>query len=211
MRDAALAILLVLPSSPTKELYKITRTLGTLAGYSLTYTNPGGASQEELHAARTKLLESLVDEMTYRADRAGDGIFSLGGALSVMGGVRVPFEGGGGLSPASPMSLRLGVGFDHVPHKGPGFHLEIAALDLGQYLAWDSEQDQPLRVLEPPPEALLSPSVAVGLAWGRELPWVLAAVANYAPSYSATGDTSGLGALSFGASFGIYVPLFDIN
>lgn len=212
MRDVALALKLVPGTGKADRYYKATRLLGTIADYSLTYTNPGEGTPEELHAARTKVLQSLVDEMTYRADRGGADIFSLGGALGLVGGLRMPFQGGGGITPASPLTLRLGVGFDHVPEgDGPGFHFEASMVDLGQYLSWDAGEGQPVRVLEPSPEALLSPSIAVGMAWGRELPWVLSAVANYAPSYSATGDTSHLGALSFGASLGVYVPLFDLN
>jgi hypothetical protein len=70
------------------------RLMAGLHDYAATYapaTDSTGKAPtaDELHQQRTKILESLTDDMTNRAGRGGDCIFSLGGALRAAGGVRI--------------------------------------------------------------------------------------------------------------------------
>jgi hypothetical protein len=208
VRDFALVLAKIESNLPDADRTRALRFVVAIANYGATYVSEQGKSDEELHAQRTKILESLVDEMTYRADRGGNWIVSVGGSLNMTGGARFPFEGPGPVF-SGPFSLLLGFGVDYVPPKAVGFHVELAPMDLGQYLTWNAEGSG-VEVLEPKPEALFAPTLAAGLSFGRELPFVLTAFAGYAPSYT-NASGSGGGSLTVGGSFGVYVPLLDLN
>lgn len=199
----------VLPDPAKSGESRAIRTLASVAAYAATYTS--GTSPADTHKQRTALLESLTKDMTYRTDRGGDVIFGLGGSLRAVGGARVG-RSTAGTAPtavASPVSLTLGLGLDWLfDGSTRGLHLEAGVLDLGQYLSWD----EGWKVSAPDLGAALSPSLTVGYFWHRELPVVVGATLGYTPSYTFTSDGSKpQGALTIGAIFGIYVPLFDFN
>jgi hypothetical protein len=60
----------------------------------------------------------------------------------------------------------------------------------------------------------VSPSLKLGIQWGRDVPFFLAAVVGYAPFYEFK-DDNGLidrhGAVTAGLAFGAYVPFIDVN
>ncbi|HWA71890.1 MAG TPA: hypothetical protein VG937_06145 [Polyangiaceae bacterium] len=179
--------------------------LGSLLQYSRTYAAPGEATAEQLHEQRSKILESLTRSMTDRTAREGDDIWSFGGSLRLVGGVRV-----GGTKPAvlSPLGLPLGVGFDHVGREGSaGLHLEFSPVDLGQYVAYDN------RAVVKTPEVAdaVSPSVTIGAGWGRSMPLVLGATFGYSPAFQLNPSNETKGVFNAGVTLGIYVPLVDVN
>jgi hypothetical protein len=179
------------------------------------------SSEAELHDQRTKILESLTADMTDRQDREGDVILSLGGSLSLVGGVRAPFGGG---TPVynGPFSLSLGLGLQNVPQDCPvGWHLELGLLDLAQYLSYEAtpkdsatKTESKVEVRKPEVKDAVSPSLKVGVQWGRDVPFFLAAGFGYAPFYEfkkADGTIDSRGAFTASATFGAYVPLIDLN
>jgi hypothetical protein len=179
--------------------------LGSLLQYSATYAAQTSASAEQLHDQRSKILESLTRSMTDRTARDGDDIWSFGGSLRLVGGIRV-----GDAKPAvlSPLGLPLGVGFDHVARGGAaGFHLEFSPVDLGQYVAYDNRAE----VKTPEVADAVSPSVTIGAGWGRSMPLVLGATFGYSPAFRLSPDKDTKGVFNAGVTLGIYVPLIDVN
>lgn len=179
--------------------------LGSLLQYSATYAGQDSATAEQLHDQRSKILESLTRSMSDRTARDGDGVWSFGGSLRLVGGVRL-----GGTKPAllSPLGLPLGIGFDHVASGGAaGFHLEFSPVDLGQYVSYDN------RAVVKTPEVAdaVSPSVTLGVGWGRSMPLVLGATFGYSPAFRLNPDNETKGVLNAGLTLGIYVPLIDMN
>jgi hypothetical protein len=179
--------------------------LGSLLQYSATYAAQSSANTEQLHEQRTKILESLTRAMSDRTARDGEGIWSFGGSLRLVAGVRV-----GATKPAvlSPLGLPLGVGFDHVASgNAAGFHLEFSPIDLGQYVAYDNRAT----VKTPELADAVSPSVTAGVGWGRSLPLVLGATFGYSPAFQLNPERNTRGVFNAGVTLGIYVPLIDMN
>jgi hypothetical protein len=178
------------------------RLLGGVVRYAGTYAGPDGKSPDA-HERRTKLLEDLTTEMTDRTEREGDGVWSLGGALMLVGGVRAPLEPGEKAAVYGPLALPLGLGFQEVGH---GLHVAFGIVDLGQYIAWEPG----LEVAEPDLEDALAPSLTVGYAWGKSFPAFAGLSVSYAPHYQFSDETA-RGSLNIGATMGVYVPFLDIN
>jgi hypothetical protein len=178
------------------------RLLAGVLRYAQTYTGETGKNPDA-HERRVKLLEDLTEDMTDRTEREGDCVWSLGGALALLGGGRIPLEDGEDEAILGPVSLPLGLGFQQV---GGGVHLLVGIVDLGQYVAWKPG----LEVTEPNVEDALSPSLSVGYAWGTSFPAFVAATAGYTPHY-AFSSTSNKGSLNLGITTGVYVPLLDVN
>jgi hypothetical protein len=202
----------MLPAAERKDVARGLRVLATLTAYAATYTG-SSPSAEEGHKQRTSLLESLTRDMTNRTERAGDTIASFGGSLRVMGGRRISHTHAGERDTAwtPPLALPLGFAIDYLRDRpdGGGFHMELGILDLGQYLAWDEGGT----VATPELTSALSPSLALGYFWGRELPFFAGVTAGYTPSFDfdASDDTDRKGAVNLGVTFGVYVPLLDLN
>jgi hypothetical protein len=200
----------------TPEQRRGLRLLAGVVQYAGTYgQGQPGATDEQKHEQRTKILESLTADMTQRTDRKGDWILSLGGSLGLVGGGR--FRSGESI-PTSPLALSLGVALQKVDDGG--LHLELGIVDLAQYLSFEKETgdtmggSRSIVVGEPDVEDVLSPSIRIGLQWGRNMPVYVAAMGGYSPFYeftSADGATAKRGSLNFGITVGAYVPLFDAN
>src|SRR5262249_21389713 len=75
-----------------RELKSTLRLLGGTLTYAATFAKPkdpsNPPSEKDLHEQRTKILESMTEDMSDRTGREGAWILSLGGALRVMGGAR---------------------------------------------------------------------------------------------------------------------------
>jgi hypothetical protein len=187
-----------------------------------TYTG-GDTSSTDAHQRRTALLESLTRDMTNRTDRAGDTIASFGGSLRLVLGGRISrarTEAGNtqkrDYAVWGPLSLPLGFGLDVLGGKpgatgsdARGFHLELGILDLGQYLSFDGAA-----TLETPDvTSAFAPSVTLGYAFGRELPFIVGVTGGFTPAYDfdPKRDDDRRGAWMVGVTAGVYVPLFDFN
>lgn len=194
--------------SRTRERTQLFALLGGLLNYAKTYVpRPSGdtdtTDEASLHEQRTSTLESLTRTMTDRTRRDSDCVWSLGGALQVVGAARLPLEKQEDVVAHGPISLPLGLGMQTV---GGGVHFMASVVDLGQYVAWDSS----LEVAKPNVVAALSPSLSFGYAWGTSFPVVVAATAGYSPHYHFS-DSSSKGSLNVGVTLGVYVPLIDLN
>jgi hypothetical protein len=183
--------------------------LGSLVQYSASYVGQSADDAAERHDQRTKILESMTEAMSDRTARDGDDIWSFGGSFRAVGGARL-----GAKKPAllSPVGLPLGVAFDHVSEGKSGtFHFELSPFDLGQYVAFDDRGV----VRKPKFADAVSPSVTVGIGWGRSMPLVLGATCGYSPSFELAPATAGQkperGSVNVGVTLGIYVPLVDMN
>jgi hypothetical protein len=86
--------------------------------------------------------------------------------------------------------------------------MQLDAVDLGNYLAL---QDGP-KVKKPDLGDACAPSLSVGLAWGVSLPFVAAATVGWTPQFvlDRTQPTK-RGTLNLGLTFGLHVPLIDLN
>jgi hypothetical protein len=183
--------------------------LGSLVQYSASYAGQSTDDAAERHEQRTKILESLTEAMSDRTARDGDDIWSFGGSFRGVAGARF-----GAKRPAllSPLGLPLGVAFDHVSEGSSGsFHFELSPFDLGQYVAFDDRG-----VVRTPKFAdAVSPSVTVGVGWGRSLPLVLGATCGYSPAFELApakpGEKAERGSVNAGVTLGVYVPLVDLN
>ena len=196
-------------TEPSADERKAVRVLATLAAYAASYTT--SQPDRDGHAQRTALLEGLTRDLTVRTERGGDTIVGLGGSLRAVGGIRVgrAVDGARPTAPASPLALSLGASVDWLwASRAQGVHVELGILDLGQYLSWD----EGAKVSTPDLAAALAPSIAVGYAWGRELPLFVGVTAGYAPRYDFAPDgDKPRGAFTLGATVGVYVPLLDLN
>jgi hypothetical protein len=190
-----------------KALSRGLRLCGAILQYAETFSKPGAKEDAQaLHERRTKILESLTREMTNREGREDDHIFSIGGSLRVVAGVRLDPNGEKSTF-LGPLSLPLGFGFQ----SSQGFHLELSLFDLGQYLSYQRSPTG-LKVREPEPADALSPSLTVGWSWGKSFPFFVGLTAGYAPQYDfTTATTRSLGSINLGVTTGVYVPLFDLN
>jgi hypothetical protein len=191
------------------------RLLTGLLDYAATYADKSDdTSAEDKHGQRTKILESLTKDMTDRAGRGGDCIWSLAGALRAEGGARVATHGKNSTF-YGPVGLPLGLAFDTVPDAsdGWGFHLQIDTVNLGNYLALDNGP----KVKKPELGDVFAPGLTLGAGYGQDLPVVVGAFFSYTPQFVVDpgeldkhGDAK-RGSINFGATVGIHVPLLDMN
>jgi hypothetical protein len=191
------------------------RLLGGILDYAATYAN-GSSGQDQIaqakaHDQRTKVLESLTADMTDRTGREGDDVFSLGGALRLAGGLRL-----GTTTNAStfygPLSVPLGIAYTHVARKDTacscGIHIELDAIDLGNYLAVDNGP----RVKSPDLGDAFAPSLSMGIAFGPSLPLVVAPTVSYTPQFVIDPNAPEKhGSVNVGITLGVHVPLIDLN
>ena len=161
-------------------------------------------SQPDLHEQRTKILESLTADMTDRTYRLGDDISPSAARYAP------PEESGSGNPRAfyGPVSLPLGFALDtYFEGKAHGFHFELTAIDLGQYLTFDNGGE----VQTPNAAQGLAPGAGIAFFWGTSIPFTLGVNASYAPTYRPTETASRGGAFNLALSAAFYVPLFDFN
>jgi hypothetical protein len=116
-----------------------------------------------------------------------------------------------------PLSLPVGMGFDFTfknkaEHEGKtkGFHLEINAVDLGNYVQFDNDAE----LAKPRWADLACLSAGAGVFWGdHDAPFSLTLTGGAAPG--TTTNDAGMqerGWTGFVAlNFGVYVPLIDLN
>ncbi|HEU4404339.1 MAG TPA: hypothetical protein VFS43_03515 [Polyangiaceae bacterium] len=179
------------------------RLVGALLQYTGTYADrklDGVAARER----RARVLEDLSAEMSDRSERDGDAIWSLGGSLRLAGGARFGVDSDR-TALYGPLSLPLGLGFQTVAEGGFGLHLEVSAFDLGQYVAFEEGG----AVREPELADALAPSVTVGAAFGKSVPFVIGPTIGYSPQFAFSDGKRG--AINFGLALGLYVPLLDLN
>ena len=182
------------------------QVMGALIQYTETYgaagkTDANATLVNDAHERRTKILESLTQEMTNRTGREEDSIWSLGGSLRASGGIRTMR---GETAFFGPLSLPLGLAFQG---KGTiGFHLELSPVDLGQYLSFDSG----FKVAKPNVADALAPSVTTGIFFDKSFPIFLGISLGFSPQYRFT-ENGRRGAFSVGLVAGVYVPLLDVN
>ncbi len=172
-----------------------------LVQYASTYSedNPGGASAQE---QRADLLESLTRDFTDRRERGGDGIWSLGGALRGVGGLRWNDK----TALHGPIDLSLGFAWSLLARESNwGFHVGVDLISLGQYLSFDEN------VQLQDPTGWQDPFVfglTVAATNGHEMPFFLGLTGGFAPG-SHVGENQG--AFYFAGTIGVYVPLLDLN
>ena len=190
------------------------RLLAGLLDYAATYANTpdtaGTAAADNAHQQRTKILESLTEDMSNRTGRTGETVVSFGGTLRLVGGVRVATQTSGATF-WGPFGLPLGLAVTHISEqgeKGWGFHLEANMIDLGNYLSLD---DGP-KVAKPVIGDAFAPGLSIGAAYGASMPFVISATGSYTPQFVLNPDRPDKhGAINLGVSFGIHVPLIDLN
>lgn len=210
------------------DLRRAIRICGALLTYAETYvpSDEQDDDAEDAAEARREILESVVDEFTDRTGRDGDWVLSLGGSLGLQAGVATNFQGFAAFW--GPANLRLGVALTQVPPEDCilGFHAALSAFDLAGYLTFE----EGFRVGEPSVGDVIFPTLSLGVAFGRQMPAVLTLDVGYHPTHRFVpeGDDDGgvppvplplpnaerrdsTGAYVFGISFGVYVPLLDLN
>jgi hypothetical protein len=178
----------------------------------------GSDEPEEIARAQVQVeraLDVFLDSSANRDGRDGDLIVSLFTGLRVTGGVsrdsdnHHEFHG--------PLALPLGISLDYLcredsAHAGKsrGLHLEIGALDLGNYLRIDNDAEaEEIRWTD-----VASLSLGVGYFRGDDdMPWMLGLSAGLAPGASApkmgVADRGWVGFVAL--HFGLYMPLIDLN
>jgi hypothetical protein len=188
--------------------------IGGILDYTATYTNPpAGSTTDSLHDQRTKILESLTTDMTNRTGRVGDTIAALSGTLRVMAGRRFAVGQTSEHAFLGPLSLPLGFSLTHLGEPsnwcyGCGIHLQLDAVDLGQYLSYNDTAT----VAKPTVADALSPSATIAVAWGSSMPVVVGLTGGYSPNFEIDpNNPTHKGTYNLGVSIGINVPLIDIN
>jgi hypothetical protein len=208
-----------------KALSLVTGVAGALTAYAATYTaDPKGNADviKQQHEARKQAVEELVTATTQRSERGGDWVASLG--------VNVGFGVGGQYLPNLPsgdgvqtkwvypqLELPLGLSVQRLPDttdNGPwcvGFHLQLSAIDIAQYLAYSSDGG----LSRPTWGSFAMIGVETGLLFGTPSNALLIGVdARYAPALFSNGAnlaTSGAGAFRVGLIASYYVPFIDFN
>jgi hypothetical protein len=177
--------------------------------------------QAAASTARKDAIKDLISRLTNRAERRSGVVFSLGGSLGLVGGVRTEASGEAlrGVVVASPLHLGLGLGVDsYHGHSGAardfGFHGELTAFDLGQYVVFENSS---FDVKKPDVKAALSPGLKLGWRFAlRQTPMFLAGFAAFTPFVRHVADTAALtddGTMTFtlGGMLGVYIPFIDFN
>lgn len=205
--------------------------LTAVAGYSATYVDTGNEkAAAELQAAqreqRTQIIENLIESVTDRSDRHGEWVVSLGVNVGFdVTGVQFNQEDSDGDFEANYqtpiLTLPTGIAVQYLPGKtledgsggwtGTGAHLMISLLDLGQFVAYDTDGN----IARPRWNTVLSPGFQAGWAFGdASNTFVLGGDFRYVPALfadtnEASPETGGV--IRLGVFLGYYVSLFDLN
>lgn len=181
-------------------------------GIQLGSADPAQAqlAQQRVEAAFDLFLDGAAD----RDGRDGDVIIALASGLRVVAGV----DGDGELK--GPLSVPLGLSFDYLrenskshPGRIRGYHVELNALDLGNYLRLDGDgESEDLAWGD-----IASLSADAGYFWGdHEMPFLVGVTAGVAPGITTT-DVMGVATTErrwvgfVAAHIGLYLPLIDLN
>jgi len=185
-----------------KQFFVLAAAVGQ---YAATYADPSTKSVEEAQKTRRDVIESLVRSMVSRSDRRGGAVFSLGGTFGLGAAYRRSFDGStnGGFG---PFVMPLGVAvqtYPDDPKSAHGWTAQLSALDIGQYIAWESGKAE-----VGSPE--LRNAVSIGLSVGywfasREVPIWIGPYGGISPFVRKDGNPSAF----IGGTLGAYVPLLD--
>lgn len=168
---------------------------------------------EDAKLAQARLERSFdlfLDGAAQRDGRDGSTIVSLATSLRATAGIGFDGEFKG------PVSLPLGIAVDVLGKqaadnrgKTSGIHLELNAIDLGNYLRLDNDGEPE----KPRWSDLASLSAGVGYFWGdHDMPFSVTLTGGVAPGAEVEMDVSERRWVGFAAlHFGVYVPLIDLN
>lgn len=205
-------------SEERAALLSLTRIAGAVTAYATSAARDGkgeGKGDAEALAAqreaRRRAMESLLDGVGDRRGKGGKFVISLGASLGFMTGGEYVRETTAPRGLVPSVSLPLGIALQKLPRpdapssgwlaRHAGFHLQLSAIDLGQFLAVEGKG-----LAKPRPDSFFTGAVEVGLLLGTpSYAVVIGADARYAPSLY------GKGAVRFGAFVGFYVPFFDFD
>jgi hypothetical protein len=181
---------------------KVLAVLGAAGKYASTMKSTG--SPGEMQAEREQIIKELVARTVNRTARDQGFVVSVGGNLGLLGGARM--EWGGDRQFAFPVQLGLGLGLQSYHSKTIGFSALLTALDLGQYVVFNSGD---LKVQTPDAAS----SVMLGLSAGiwvlsRETPVIIGPYGAVSPFLK---TTAGQLTYQVGLAIGIYIPLLDFN
>lgn len=208
-------------TSPDR-LPKLWGWMAAAAGYLATYVSTENSTPEhakELHQARKRAIESLIDAATNRANREGQVIFSLGVPVGAIGGAQYIRQSSEWSAMYPQLSVGLGVALQLLPvgklrdgtcGHGAGLHVQLLAIDLAQYVAYDSTGT----VSRPSWSSSVTLGVQVGALLGTaKNAFLIGLDARYTPTLfpDAEGSSDRSGALRLGLFLGTYIPLFDFN
>lgn len=203
-------------------LKKTLAVAGALTTYASTYTTADGKTEtqnaEQLHDARKKAIEGLIDATTQRSDRGGEFVASLGvnPGFVLSGYQRLPKAGTENQYMPPQLSLPIGLAFQWLPNTKDnekwkiGHHIQFAAADLGQFIAIAQDGT----VSEARWDSFLMAGLQYGVIIGTPSNnFMIGVDARWSPTvFTKSGDaTDGGGALRAGLFASYYVPFFDLN
>lgn len=197
------------PDAERRDVGRALRLVSALATYGEAIARDREDDTEEAQSARQDLIEAIADEFTDRTARRGDTIISFGGSLRLAMGMRLGHAGEERQTALlSPVGLTLGFSVYHLNRRPgrPGFFAEAAVVDIGQYVSFESE----VQVRKPDVIDAIAPTLTLGLAWGDSMPVLIGGFFGYSPSYQFNEDDRN-GAIHFGLTVGMNVPIFDLN
>ncbi|HET6333478.1 MAG TPA: hypothetical protein VFG30_09715 [Polyangiales bacterium] len=203
----------------TSQLRRGFRVLTAVATYGASYRRPDGdkdvAELEKMRAEeRRKAMETLIDSVTDRSDRADEWIYSFGTNVSLGGELRiVPASGINNYANKLPLSLRMGLAAQSVP--GPdssvGSHYMISILDLAQYASVGGGASEGNKVADPEITTALRLGGEVGLLLGKaSFPLVATLQFAWIPRVLYE-DQRAHSEWSAGIGLGVFVPFIDFN
>lgn len=183
----------------SKRFKKFLSVMTALSRYVSTYKKEG----KEAHDSRVKIIESLMEEFSDRGEGLRGAVFSIGGSLSLFGGIGIYPKNSTPVTGSFAPSLKIGFAMQsyHDNHHG-GWHLELGLLDLGNYVTLETVQlkDTTLDWTQ-----IFSPSLTVGgWFWSRRTPM-------YAGLNFSVYPLANKGTVAFktGVVFGVYIPILD--
>lgn len=222
-----------LPCQIRGRIRGVLRVVGAVSVYVEAYATTKEMDPAAAREARKEALEAIIDGATDRAERGGDGVWSLGIAPGVSGGFslapepqsepasswRDAYGWGGDFQLRLPLGLFYQTLPDSTDEVEVGFHTGIWFADLGQFTRSDrGGEDESVR---------WNDFVGVGgqlgvLVGSSNQSFLLAAEASWSPTVyeravtimreeggTYTRDLSG--AFRLGVILAYYVPLFDLN
>lgn len=205
--------------------------VSAITAYASSYSDSSKGDEKQLHEARKKAVENLIDAAANRSERHGEWVFSLGANVgaALIGGQYLPSQSG--FSAAYPqLVLPIGVAAQWLPQGAMcghgkttcrhyvGFHAQISPIDLGQFVSYDGN----FQITSTRWSNFVAVSTQFAFLFGKPAtPFVLGLDIRFAPTLfsqeqtttvdGATMSTDRGGMFRFGLFFGYYVPFFDFN
>lgn len=199
-------------------LNKISRVIAAFASYAATYSSSDAPSTErtkELHEARKKAIESVIDAFTDRTGLGGRWIVSLGANAGLVTGGQV-LDGVDGAQAVWPqLSVPMGLAMQKLPEEGKmrnlSWHLQVSPIDLGQFVAMKEDGTIDER---PEPGNFACLCFQAGLLFGAPTSSIFVGVdLRWIPTLdfqSGNEAASSGGVFRFGGSVSYYVPFLDL-